>query len=235
VHLPIPPAVAGLTSRPPDQGAPNPASDTVAAAIVGRIGRSATGSLWRASDFCDIGGRAAVDTALHRLANDGTLRRIQRGIYDKAPLGGLAAPGIDIPAIVRNVAERYGVRIMIGRIMIGERAASCALGITRASHGAVTYLSDGRLKSLRVGDTMVRFRKASERRMYWADRPAMHDVQALYSCCGNNPRHKASVIAALRKAFVNPILGAQVRADLENGRSRLPSWIVRMIDRAITA
>jgi hypothetical protein len=33
-------------------------------------------------DFIDLGGRQAVDLALHRLAKTGTLRRLTRGLYD---------------------------------------------------------------------------------------------------------------------------------------------------------
>lgn len=52
------------------------------ARILDRVDRD-PGAVWTPVDFLDLGARAAVDKALQRLAKDGALRRVDRGLYDK--------------------------------------------------------------------------------------------------------------------------------------------------------
>ena len=40
-------------------------------------------AVWTPGDFADIAGRAAIDKTLQRLATNGELRRIDRGLYDR--------------------------------------------------------------------------------------------------------------------------------------------------------
>ncbi|MGQ0533294.1 MAG: hypothetical protein ACT4OF_11480, partial [Caulobacteraceae bacterium] len=42
--------------------------------------------VWTPGDFADLGGRAAIDKTLQRLATAGDLRRIDRGLYDQPRL-----------------------------------------------------------------------------------------------------------------------------------------------------
>ena len=47
-----------------------------------RIVGNGRGSIFAPSDFFDIGSRASVDQALSRLADQGLIRRLTRGLYD---------------------------------------------------------------------------------------------------------------------------------------------------------
>jgi hypothetical protein len=51
-------------------------------AILDRIRRDKLILVWSPNDFLDLGARSAVDKALQRLTDSGTLRRIDRGLYD---------------------------------------------------------------------------------------------------------------------------------------------------------
>ena len=51
--------------------------------IRARIQAAKSATVWSPVDFLDLGARDAVDKALQRLARDGTLRRIDRGLYDR--------------------------------------------------------------------------------------------------------------------------------------------------------
>ena len=71
-----------------------------------RIRHSAEGALFSPRDFLDLGGRAAVDKALSRLAQAGCIRRIGRGLYDvprEHPLLGRLGP--DPEAVARKLAR----------------------------------------------------------------------------------------------------------------------------------
>ena len=47
-----------------------------------RIIGKGRGAIFSPSDFLDIGSRASVDQALSRLADQGVIRRLTRGLYD---------------------------------------------------------------------------------------------------------------------------------------------------------
>ncbi|MEP6763558.1 MAG: DUF6088 family protein [Gemmatimonadaceae bacterium] len=51
--------------------------------ILSRIGVGPDRGVWTPTDFGDMASRDAIDKALQRLTNVQTLRRIDRGLYDK--------------------------------------------------------------------------------------------------------------------------------------------------------
>src|SRR5690242_9838489 len=57
--------------------------------ILQRISAGAPRSVWTPADFLDLATRDAIDKALQRLAATGTLRRIDRGLYDKPDFNSL--------------------------------------------------------------------------------------------------------------------------------------------------
>ena len=52
-------------------------------AMLARIRADAPRKVWTPSDFVDLASRDAVDKALQRQTKAGTLRRIDRGLYDQ--------------------------------------------------------------------------------------------------------------------------------------------------------
>ena len=50
--------------------------------ILNRIRGTGSGWAFSPRDFLDIGERATIDSALHRLAQKGQVRRVIRGVYD---------------------------------------------------------------------------------------------------------------------------------------------------------
>ncbi len=84
--------------------------------IIARIRARGRGRVYVAKDFLDLGGRAAVDQVLSRLAREGTLRRLDRGLYDypkrNARLGIDVMPDADrvAEAVARGAAARCGAR-----------------------------------------------------------------------------------------------------------------------------
>lgn len=71
--------------------------------------------VWVPSDFADLGNRSAIDKTLQRLVKRGSLRRINRGLYDCPRMGKLTAfPAVaDYRAVIRAVTRRDQVRTLI--------------------------------------------------------------------------------------------------------------------------
>ena len=180
--------------------------------------------VWVPGDFADLGSRAAVDKALQRLAAAGELRRIDRGLYDRPRrnelTGTLTVP--DYRAVIRAVARRDKARVVVD----GMTAAN-DLGLTTAVPARIEVLTDARLKPIRLGSQEIRFKLAAPSRLYWADRPAMRVVQALYwlqdMLSQESERERAQ--AVLRRLFADPRHGQAIRDDLRAGLSALPIWM----------
>jgi Family of unknown function (DUF6088) len=191
--------------------------------ILDRI-RSDPEGVWTPSDFVDLGGRAAVDKVLQRLAIVGELRRIDRGLYDlprrNSLTGRLTVP--DYRAVIRAVTRRDQARVVID----GMTAAN-DLGLTTAVPARIEVLVDGRLKPIRLGKQEIHFKHAAPSRLYWAGRPAMRVVQALHwmkDMLGKE-QERTRVAKVLRRLFTEPDNGRAIRDDLRAGFSALPIWM----------
>lgn len=180
--------------------------------------------VWTPGDFADLGGRAAIDKTLQRLAASGELRRIDRGLYDRPRQNALAgrptAP--DYRAVIRAVTRRDQARAVID----GMTAAN-ELGLTTAVPARIEVLVDARLKPIKLGAQEIHFKFAAPSRLYWADRPAMRVVQALHwmhDMLGED-KHRRRVKDALRRVLNDPRHGRAIRDDLRAGFSALPIWM----------
>jgi hypothetical protein len=125
--------------------------------IVARIERLGEGKAFSAKDFLDIASRGTIDMALSGLARNGTIRRIQRGLYDmpkiNPALGGKLSPDIDEAA--RAVARRQRWKI----VPDGAWAANL-LGLSTQVPAKITYLTDGPNKEVPIGRRSIHFKHA---------------------------------------------------------------------------
>lgn len=180
--------------------------------------------VWTPGDFADLGGRAAVDKTLQRLAAAGELRRIDRGLYDRPRQNELTGrPTVpDYRAVIRAVTRRDQARALID----GMTAAN-DLGLTTAIPARIEVLVDARLKPIKLGSQEINFKFAAPSRLYWADRPAMRVVQALHwmqdMLIQDSERRR--VQTALQRLFADPQHGQAIRDDLRAGLSALPIWM----------
>ena len=180
--------------------------------------------VWTPGDFADLGGRAAVDKTLQRLAAAGKLRRIDRGLYDwprKNDLTGRQTVP-DYRAVIRAVTRRDQARAVID----GMTAAN-ELGLATAVPARIEVLVDARLKPIRLGNQEIHFKYAAPSRLYWAGRPAMRVVQALHWMQDmlSHESERRRVGDALRGLFGEPRHGQTIRDDLRAGFSALPIWM----------
>ena len=180
--------------------------------------------VWTPADFADLGGRAAVDKTLQRLAAAGELRRIDRGLYDRPRKNSLTGqPTVpDYRAVIRAVTRRDQARAVVD----GMTAAN-DLGLTTAVPARIEVLVDARLKPIKLGNQEIHFKFAAPSRLYWADRPAMRVVQALYWMQDmlSHDDERDRVGDVLRRLFADPKHGKAIRDDLRAGLSALPIWM----------
>ena len=111
-----------------------------------------------AKDLSTVAARGTLDVSLSRLANEGTIRRIGRGLYDLPGCSRLleeaAAPDIDQAA--QAIARKHRWTITPD----GATAAN-SLGLSQQVPARVIYLSDGPTRQIRVGHHRISFRHAS--------------------------------------------------------------------------
>jgi hypothetical protein len=195
--------------------------------LLARI-ESTAASVWTPADFADIGGRAAVDKALQRLAASGDLRRIDRGLYDRPRLNSLTGQSTvpDYRAIIEAVSRRDNSRVLVD----GMTAAN-DLGLTTAVPAQIEVLIDARLRAIHLGNQIIRFKTVAPSRLYWAGRPAMRVVQALYWLQDmlSNPEERRRVADRLHTIFADPVHGLGIRDDLRSGMSALPIWMQEFV------
>src|SRR5579859_6816774 len=105
--------------------------------ILSRVRRRGRGAVFTPKDFLDLGGRAAVDQALSRLAKAGGIRRLARGIYDfprMSPRLGVLSPAPE--AVAKAVAQQTDSAVQV----TGAQAAN-ALGLSMQVPAQPVYLT----------------------------------------------------------------------------------------------
>jgi len=192
--------------------------------IYGRVCGTPPPKVWSPGDFADFGPAEAVSKALQRLEASGSIRRIDRGLYDRprqSRLTGKPTPP-DYRAVIDAIARRDQARILID----GMTAAN-DLGLSDAVPGRVIVHSDARLKSVRVGNLKIEFKLTSASKLYWAGRPAMRLVQALHWLKPklNDPSDSQRVKRRLNALLSEQRKGPALLRDLKQGMSTLPTWM----------
>lgn len=168
-------------------------------------------------DFLDIGGRAAVDQALSRLAKGGDLRRVGHGLYDLPRFSAVLkrpAP-VDMDKAVSALARRDGIRLMPDGIFAANR-----LGLTNAVPAKIGYITDGATRNVRIDDRIVRLRHAGPGVMAWHGTSSAPVVLAL-RWLGPSAASDARVAATLRRRLPDA-----VKQNLARKSKNLPGWMI---------
>lgn len=198
------------------------ASGTLKNQIENRIAKA--DGVWTPSDFLDLAGRHAVDKTLQRMALAGTLRRIDRGLYDKPSLNSLTRK--PRTPDYRQVVDAIGRRDQ-ARMLIDGMTAANDLGLTDAVPGKVILHSDVRRKPIRLDNLVIEFKPTAPSKLYWAGRPAMRLVQALHWLRDMFPAERDSIRRKVSRILDDPSHGPPIREDLREGFATLPGWMQR--------
>lgn len=167
-------------------------------------------------DFFTLGERGAVYKALSRLVEDGRLRRVGRGLYDR-PATSLLVEGV-IPASIDAVLDALR-RSKNVRIIPDHAAAANALGLTTALPVRPTFVANRELSDIRLGRRTVRFRQAESVLEPWLDSAAAPIVQSLLWLRSGG----FSLDGAAEK--IRGRASERAKRALAGGIEKLPAWM----------
>ena len=181
--------------------------------IISRIRGKGKGWVFTPKDFLDLGGRAAVDQAISRLAKTGTIRRLKRGLYDypkRHPRLGQLTPSPD--DIASAIARKTG-----GHWQMSSARAANAIGLTTQVPAKPIYFIQGSPGKIVIGQQVIMFRRGSPKRMAGAGTPAGTILQAL-DYLGRDGISD-DVVAQLAKRLTNKDIAA-----LQKYSNYVPDW-----------
>ena len=143
--------------------------------ILRRIKTRKRGWVFTPDSFSDLGTRRAIDLALMRHRDSGLVRQLARGLYDYPkvdPQLGPLQPSTDDIALA--LAGRDATRLQPS----GAYAANL-LGLSTQVPMNMVYLTDGRTRTVRVGNRQIHLKRTTPRHMATAGKVSGLVIQAL--------------------------------------------------------
>ena len=172
------------------------------------------GCVFVPADFLEIGSREAIDVTLHRLARNGTIRRLARGVYDfpkDHPVLGRLSPSAE--AVAEAMAGRDHTRIQPA----GAYAAN-TLGLSEQVPAKAVFLTDGPTRTVKIGATTIQLRRTTARNMAAAGRLSGLLIQALREL---GEEH----VTRERREHLKRTIPAQKRRELLKDLPLAPAWM----------
>ncbi len=149
---------------------------TIKARIFARVRRKGAGAVVIPKDFLDLAGRDAVDQALSRLVRQDALQRIGHGLYHmpraNKRLGITVPPDPDV--VAQAIGRRTGSRVALSPAAIANR-----LGLSTQVPAKPVYLTDGRSRSVRVGNQTIRLKHVAAKQLPDKDDATGLAIQAI--------------------------------------------------------
>jgi hypothetical protein len=198
--------------------------------VMQRIRQAPAATVWTPVDFLDLGGRDAVDKTLQRMVASNDLRRVDRGLYDQPRMNTLT--GRPTAPDYRSVIDAVGRRDQV-RVLIDGMTAANDLGLTNAVPGQVIVHTDGRLRPITLDKLTLKFKLTAPSKLYWAGRPAMRVVQALYwlrnGLKSGTQVDQDAIQSKLARLLRDSHQGSVIRDDLRAGLHTVPVWMQKWI------
>ena len=141
-----------------------------------RIMNSPDGSVFTTVDFADVIENSRVGVILSRLEEDGVIRRVMRGIYDKPVYNDFLKEYIaPSPSLVAEaLARNFGWTI----VPCGDTALNI-LGLSTQVSAAWSYVSDGTYKEYTYDNTTIKFKRTTNKEISKLSYKTALIVQAL--------------------------------------------------------
>lgn len=141
-----------------------------------RIMNSPDGSVFTTVDFADVIENSRVGVILSRLEEDGVIRRVMRGIYDKPVYNDFLkeyiapSPSLVAEALARNLGWTI--------VPCGDTALNI-LGLSTQVPAAWSYVSDGTYKEYTYDNTTIKFKRTTNKEISKLSYKTALIVQAL--------------------------------------------------------
>ena len=143
--------------------------------VINRIYGHGKGWVFTPAHFSDLGSRDAVASALRRHRQSALIRQLARGLYDYPRTDsnlGMLSPSPD--AVAKALAGRDAFRLQPS----GAYAANL-LGLSTQIPMRIVYLTDGRSRTVRMGNKQIILKNTTPRNMATAGRISGLVIQAL--------------------------------------------------------
>ena len=128
--------------------------------IYSRITSMKQGEVFIISDFSDLAEEASIRKVLSRLEEEGKIRRIMRGVYDRPQYNEFL--GEHIAASPDNVAHALARNFGWTIIPCGDTALNL-LGLSTQVPSVWLYVSDGTYKEYTYGNTTIKFKRTTNK------------------------------------------------------------------------
>ena len=150
---------------------------TIENKIFKKMKQNRRGKIFFAKDFTALGNYKACGKALERLANDGKIMRVSRGIYaipKKSTLFGTLTPSVE--DVVQAIIKRDNAKIIPTGLF-----AENLLGLSTQVPMKIVYLTDGSPRKLMIDKVPVIFKKTAPRNLASKGKISTLAIQALKS------------------------------------------------------
>jgi Family of unknown function (DUF6088) len=185
--------------------------------ILKKVRRHDAGHVFAPKDFIGFGTPNAVHKALSRLASDGKLRRVGRGMYDRPATSALVVG--PVPASVEAVLD--AVRRRTNAVIVSDNAAAAnALGLTTALPVRPTFVANKDIADIRLGSRTIRFKMAGRVLSPWLERPAQPIVQSLIWL------REEGFSLDDAAATIRQRASQKAKRDLDRHMGLLPNWML---------
>jgi hypothetical protein len=175
-----------------------------------------------AKGLLHLGSRAAVDQALSRLARQGKLMRVSRGVYTLPVEGRFGKRAPSTSRVVEELARLKGESFAPH-----GAAAANKLGLTTQVPTRFVYLTSGRSRLLNVGSQVVELRHAPPWQ-FGIGGASSSAGDALRALAWLGPKGAAPALRTLKRK-----LSPAELEDISNARRILPSWLAQQISETV--
>lgn len=189
--------------------------------IHGLIKKKGRGSFLFASDFTNHGEQKTINKALERLAKEGTIIRVSRGVYYYPKIDKVLGLGVLYPTledIAEGIAKRDKARIVPTGIYALNR-----LGFSTQIPMNIVYLTDGSERKLNLSNgTSIQFKYTAPKNLAFKSQLAMLLTFA-FKTIG-----KANVTQEIL-AHTKELLAKDDKNVMEQDYKLMPAWVSSII------
>ena len=172
-----------------------------------------------ANDFLDIASNATVRQILKRLADEYKIKRVIDGFYYNPKYSELIGEyeAVSIHDLALAIARKYN-----WNIAPYSSTALNLLGLSTQVPTHYKYISSGRYKEYKIGDTILEFKKVNPGEIANMSLKTATVIQAIKSLGKENIN--AQVMQKIRENLTQ-----EERTDLMNESKSVPAWIYEVI------
>ncbi|HEO8370156.1 DUF6088 family protein [Streptococcus anginosus] len=171
------------------------------------------------NDFLDIAGNETVRRTLNQLVSENKIKRVINGFYYNPIYSELIGEyeAVSIHELALAIARKYN-----WNIAPYNSTALNLLGLSTQVPTHYKYISSGRYKEYKIGDTILEFKKVNPGEIANMSLKTATVIQAIKSLGKENIN--AQVMQKIRENLTQ-----EERTDLMNESKSVPAWIYEVI------